>query len=481
MQFFNDGSPIIACSTGNFSNTAVSVIRLSGFENFDSLKYFFSIKKKVRSRFSYLTNILDGDKVIDNVLIVFFPEGKSFTGENVLEISCHGNLLNIDKIINLFIEKANFKLAAPGEFSYRAFKNKKLSISQVEGLDLLLNANSSLMLEQGLELLNGNLHKEYVQLYEVYLKLRASLEILIDFSEDVGDDQAEKLFLSNLNQFKELINSLALRSEGNISNLLNPEIVIVGETNAGKSSLFNILLNQNRSIVSSIPGTTRDYVSDTIYFSGAHFSLIDTAGIRESSDEIEKIGMERAFDILNRAFFKILVINPNSYNKDYLNLFKSFEFDLILFSHFDENSFTESFKNFDFSLVNFKSYTTASFKIGSIGPIVNSGSIGPVANSGSIGPDVNSGSIGPAIRDLISRKYLKSIELSPVIKERHRDVINKINLKTKESMPFMSNINDLGVISQELNLLSAPVSELLGITSSDDILNSIFSTFCIGK
>ena len=169
MNFYTDDKTIIACSTGTSSNTAIAVIRISGFKNLQDLQKFFSFNlSKTENRKSHLTNIIFENKVYDNGLLVFFPEGGSYTGENVLELSVHGNQLNIQRILELFTKFGGMRTAAPGEFTYRALKNKKLSLSQVEGLDMLLNANSSLMLSQGLDILQGDLHAQYLALYDAY-------------------------------------------------------------------------------------------------------------------------------------------------------------------------------------------------------------------------------------------------------------------------------------------------------------------------
>jgi tRNA modification GTPase len=319
MNFYTDDTPIIACSTGNMSNTAIAVIRLSGFKSLLTLQPFFSFSlSKTKARTSHLTNIKFENEIFDNGLMVFFPEGESYTGENVLELSVHGNLLNVQRILALFINRASFRDAHPGEFTYRALKNKKLSLSQVEGLDMLLNANSNLMLSQGLDILQGDLHAQYMHLYDSFLKLKASVELSIDFSEDIGEDESNRLIMDCFKNFHSLILALHGRVQGNISSLLSPEIVLVGQTNAGKSSLFNLLVKHGRSIVSSTAGTTRDYVSELISIEGTNYNLVDTAGIRDSKDEIENIGIERAFEILKRAFFKILIINPFETNPAYL-------------------------------------------------------------------------------------------------------------------------------------------------------------------
>ena len=536
MNFYTDDQPIIACSTGTTSNTAIAIIRLSGFKNLLPLQDFFSFDlSKTKSRHSHLTNIISKGNVLDNVLMVFFPEGGSYTGENVIELSVHGNQLNIQRIVDLFIKEAGFRAAHPGEFTYRALKNKKLSLSQVEGLDMLLNANSSLMLSQGLDILQGDLHAQYLALYDAFLKLKAAVEISIDFSEDVGAEETQKLFTDSFNKFFKLIEALKVRTEGNVSALLAPEIVLVGQTNAGKSSLFNILLKHDRSIVSNIAGTTRDYVSEVIHIDGTNFKLVDTAGIRESNDVIENIGIDRAMGILNRAFYKILVVNPYETNADYLKKFSDIDFDFLVVSHSDKEDFSSQISKINFSEITVKNIGKASFKneSGSIEPLVISGPIGPKyggpiepsaraldpnfasdapigPNSGNIGPiepaSKNSGSIEPLLKTApmgpgpvapiepkmsgpiepilkahIQQKFAKMTANNPILLERHRTVINKIYSK---SLDFSSNIKDLddvAILSSEVNLLGHSLTELIGIVSPDDVLNSIFANFCIGK
>ncbi|MDO9181340.1 MAG: GTPase [Bacteriovorax sp.] len=493
MNFYTDDLPIIACSTGNVSNTAIAVIRLSGFKSLLSLQPFFSFNlAKVKKRFSHLTNIVSEERILDNVLMVFFPKGESYTDENVLELSVHGNLLNIQIILDLFILKGHFRSAHPGEFTYRALKNKKLSLSQVEGLDMLLNANSSLMLSQGLDILQGELHAQYLRLYNSFLKLKAAVEISIDFSEDIGESESKLLFNDSFNGFLSILDSLHSRTQGNISSLLSPELVLVGQTNAGKSSLFNLLVKHNRSIVSSVAGTTRDYISEVIQVDGTNYSLIDTAGIRESSDEIENIGIERAFEILNRAFYKILIINPFETNPDYLAKLVDVHFDFLIISHSDRPDFLSKVSDLDLSNISTSLIASASFATGSIGPLSNNGSIGPGSKSGSIGPRSNSGSIGPEtlieigpieplVKNLLSKKFRHESANSPILLERHRHCINNIHLKAQLFSLKINEIDDVAILSSEVNIFSNYLSELVGIVSADDVLNSIFSNFCIGK
>lgn len=489
MSFYTDDSPIIACSTGTDANTAIAIIRLSGFKSLSSLQPFFSFSlSKVKSRYSHLTNIISGDQVWDNGLLVFFPEGQSYTGENVLELSVHGNQLNVQRILNLFVKESGFRLAHPGEFTYRALKNKKLSLSQVEGLDMLLNANSNLMLSQGLDILQGELHEQYLALYDSFLKLKAAVDLSIDFSEDVGEEESKKLFNDSFTHFSNILDSLHSRTQGNVSSLLAPEVVLVGQTNAGKSSLFNLLVKQNRSIVSSIAGTTRDYITELIHIDGTNYKLVDTAGIRESTDVIENIGIDRAFEILKRSFFKILIINPFETTPAYLDKLAGIEFDILLLSHSDKSNFTQHLSLLDLSKIHSNFVATASFESGSIGPISKNafkfGSIEPLSkNNAPIEPIYfdHSGPIEPFVKGQISTKFKDLTANSPILLDRHRACINTLYLKKSEFANKINGIDDVAILSSEVNIFSNYLSELIGIVSPDDVLNSIFSNFCIGK
>ena len=500
MNFFTDDSPIIACSTGGNSNTAIAVIRLSGFDNLLSFQPFFSFSlSKIKPRFSHLSNIIFENKVFDNILMVFFPKGESYTGENVLELSVHGNLLNVHNILQLFITHAALRSAHPGEFTYRALKNKKMTLSQVEGLDMLLNANSSLMLSQGLDILQGELHSQYLRLYDSFLKLKASVEISIDFSEDVGELESKKLMLDSFDNYFKILSSLHLRTQGNISSILSPEVVLVGQTNAGKSSLFNLLVKHNRSIVSSIAGTTRDYISEIIQVDGVNYNLVDTAGIRESKDQIENIGIERSFEILNRAFFKILILNPFETDPLYLSKLSEIKFDLLIISHSDIADFLDRFNLIDLSKIQFSHIIFGSFKTGSIepdqflgpiepdqllGPIEpaqKSGPIEPAQKSGPIEPAQKSGSLEKIVKDYLFAKFQVSTANNPILLERHRICINDIYLKSTNLSYNIKHLTDVAILSSEVNILSYSLSELVGIVTPDDVLNSIFANFCIGK
>lgn len=456
MNFLYSDDVIIACSTPRNANAAIGLIRISGFKDIHSFDSFFSIKLgPIEPRKVYFTNLLSGTEVVDEVCLTFFKGPNSYNGENILELSVHGNTLNIDRILNLFTKSGLCRLAAPGEFTYRALKHKKLSLSQVEGLDLLLNANSGYALDQGLSLLHGKLHSDYLELHDYFLKHKSSLELSIDFSEDVGEEAAKEHFFTTLKQFSNKFESLYKRSLPLEFDLGSPEIVLMGLPNSGKSSLFNFLLSENRAIVSSIAGTTRDFISETYFSNGIRFKLVDTAGVRHSQDEIESEGIRRSKEKFKEAFFTILLINPFEMNDSFFEILNH-HFDVAYFTHSDREGFKQA-----------REEVTRKYpKLGSIGPI----------NLKNPSKDFES-----ILAAEINKKYLDKTKNNPILIDRHRDQILKSHDILKKYVNTASYESDVAILSSELNTLGHCISELIGIISPDEILNSIFSNFCIGK
>lgn len=456
MKFLYSDEPIIACSTGNQAHAAMAVLRISGFKDLTTYSQFFSLKiDQVIPRKVYFTKLLDEGETLDEICLTYFKSPKSYNGENILELSVHGNTLNVERIISLFLKKAGCRYAAPGEFTYRALKNKKLTLSQVEGLDLFLNANTSYALDQGFSLLSGNLQEIYQDLYTLFLKHKASLELSIDFSEDLGEEAARSHFLESLQAFKTKLETLYRRVQPLSHNLIQPEITLAGLPNSGKSSLFNILLADERAIVSPVAGTTRDYLSESIVIEGIKYKLIDTAGLRSSDDQIEAEGIRRTKKKLKESFFSILLINPLEIIEGFDELIQQ-SFDIIFFTHADLSGFQKARDEL------IKCYPK----------------LGPM---GAINLLDSSRNWEKAIFEKVNKKYLDVVSNKPILLERHRELV----LSIQEQLVSYENTAiyeiDVAILSHELNTLGHCVSELIGIISPDQILNSIFSDFCIGK
>jgi tRNA modification GTPase len=455
MKFLYSDEPIIACSTCNHANAALAVIRISGFSSLAHFSPYFSHTGPIEPRRVYYTKLVLQGQMIDDICLTYFEGPKSYNGENILELSIHGNTLNTERVLKLFIDHAGCRLASPGEFTYRALKNKKLTLSQVEGLDLFLNANTGYALDQGISLLSGNLQEIYTDLYDLFLKHKSALELSIDFIDDVGEDTAKGYFASTLKAFKDKFETLERRVIPMDQNLIQPEIVIAGLPNSGKSSLFNFLLRDERAIVSSIAGTTRDYLSEILSIENVRYKLIDTAGIRNASDVIEAEGIRRTKIKMQHAFFSVLLINPLEMREEFAELMK-LEFDLIIFTHSDSQGFEVA-------------------KMQLIQQYPQLGSIGAVSliTNGSV--------LEKQFISLVNNKYLLLTSNKPILLDRHKLLINDVSRALKNYENLSTYEHDVAILSHELNTLATCLSELIGIVSPDQILNSIFTNFCIGK
>lgn len=457
MKFLYSSDPIIACSTCSHANAAMAVIRISGFVSLDQFYLFFKkdLRGPIEPRKVYFTQLVLQGQVVDDLCFTYFEGPKSYNGENILELSVHGNTLNVERILELFTKHGGCRLAAPGEFTFRALKNKKLTLSQVEGLDLFLNANSGYALDQGLSLLNGNLHLLYQEIYDLFLIHKSSLELSIDFADDIGEEAAKEYFNRSLENFSNKLTQLYKRVLPLEHNLLSPEIVLAGLPNSGKSSLFNFLLSDERAIVSSKAGTTRDYLSETLVIENVKYKLIDTAGIRIADDFIEAEGIKRTKKKLSESFFSILLINPFEMDDVFSELVES-HFDLIVFTHSDLPGFPEAKEEL----------------------VAKHSFLGPM---GAINLTNNPISWEKDLYLLINKKYLTITESNPILLDRHKDFISQAVRLTRNYKELAVSESDVAILSQELNNLGHCVSELVGIVSPDEILNSIFTNFCIGK
>jgi tRNA modification GTPase len=457
MNLLETEGPIIACSTSLASNSAISVLRISGFKDITNYSSFFSLDiSTIQPRKVYFTNLLDKNEIIDSVCLTYFKGPKSYNGENILELSIHGNILNVERVMALFTQNQLCRIASPGEFTLRALKNKKLTLSQVEGLDVLLNASTPYALKQGSSLLAGDLYNTYENLFQAFLNHKSALELSIDFSDDVGEEEARSNFDRTRMELTKIVENLSFRVQSLPFNLIEPTISLFGLPNAGKSTLFNQLLGESRSIVSSVAGTTRDFVSEAYSFSGVRYKLIDTAGIRSTDDIIEKEGVRRSLKKMQESFFKILLINPfDTFESS--DFFADTSFDLICFTHSD-------LPNFELAKTHFLSRTN-----------LISGPMGALVLK------FNSELNKMLIDEAVNKKYLATISSSPILLERHKSLILKAKMLLSQYQDLSSHESDVAVLSSELNSIGHCISELIGIVSPDDVLNNIFNNFCIGK
>ena len=306
----NNNDTICALSTAN-GKGAISIIRISGNNAINICNKIIS--KKVinqKSHSIYLSTIKEKSEIIDEVLISLFRNPKSFTGEDVIEISCHGSIYINNKILELLIENGA-RLANPGEFTLRAFINRKIDLLQAEGIADLISSESKMAHRIAINHMKGGFSNDLRMLRKQLIHFASLIELELDFAE-------EDVEFANRDRFNDLLEKIEIKltqliKSFKLGNVIKNgiSVAILGEPNVGKSTLLNTLVNEEKAIVSEIAGTTRDIIEDIINIDGMQFRFIDTAGLRETNDKIEKIGIKKALEIVNKADIIIYLLDAS--------------------------------------------------------------------------------------------------------------------------------------------------------------------------
>lgn len=446
---------------------ATAMIRISGNKAFDYVRLIVSDSTKLdklNANEAKLFNIVEPNifksetsnlALIDQVVVTKYVAPHSFTGENVVEISCHGSIYIQRRIVELLIENG-CRMAEPGEFTQRAFINGKLDLPQAEAISDLISAQTETSHSIAMQQLRGSVSKKMSILRQEFLQLSSLLELELDFSEEDVQFADRSSILNLLSLLKSEVSSLLNNYKwGNVIKNGIP-VAIVGKPNTGKSTLMNAILERDRAIVSDIPGTTRDTIEDTFVIDGVLFRFIDTAGIRNSSDEIENLGIERTYQTIDKAEIVIYVFDANKNIKDV-------DEELHAFYH----KVTRADKNL--LLVANKSDML-------------SGGVSNYPKSISV-----SAKYGENIDNLLSQltsyisENMSSCNTSIVCNERHFFHLNKVASLINDVEAGIDNDLSTDLLAEDVKLMLHHIGEITGEISSDDILNNIFSNFCIGK
>ena len=461
---------IIANSSAPGS-AAISVIRLSGEDSIKIVNSFFKPKNNVKlidakSHTVNLGILNDGKERIDEVLVSVFKSPKSYTGENLVEISCHGSNYIQEKILKLFIEN-NVTLAKPGEFTLRAFLNKKLDLTQAEAVADLIKSDTQAAHEIALNQMRGGYSKEVKNLRSQLLNFASLIELELDFSEE-DVEFADRNELNNLldkieTKLRVLIDSFSYGRA--IKN--GVPVAIIGKPNSGKSSLLNKLLNENKAIVSDIPGTTRDLIEDTLTINGIQFRFIDTAGLRKSNDKIESIGISKAIEVAQKAKIILYLIEANDNDNGTIKEdFKSFNSENVII--------IPIFSKIDLEDKNEKN--TVIYK----------------KNKIKVGLDLTS-SIEISIFDDLTIRNLKEHlfnTTSNLKSSSNNTIVSNVRhySSMRDSLKSIKNIkkglkNQLSgdLLSVDIKQALNSLGEITGEITNEEVLGNIFKNFCIGK
>ncbi|MEC8537955.1 MAG: tRNA uridine-5-carboxymethylaminomethyl(34) synthesis GTPase MnmE [Bacteroidota bacterium] len=448
---------ICSVSTGH-GEGAIALIRVSGNKSLSICKkIFFSKKiittKQIKPNLAYYGKIKDFDQIIDEVILTYFKAPKSYTGEDMVEISCHGSEYIQKKIIELLINKGCF-LAKRGEFTLRAFLNGKLDLSQAESVANLISAKNSKSHELAMKQMRGGYSENIQLLRKKLIKFGALIELELDFStEDV--EFADRKDLINL--LSEMITKIeplikSFKYGNAIKNGI--PITIVGPPNSGKSTLLNKILNEERAIVSDIKGTTRDVIEETFNIEGFEYRFIDTAGLRKTNNEIEKIGIQKTHEKINEAAVIIYLFDINDFNKtqiiDNLNFIKTKDLEVVLVGNKTDLNKSE-IKEFEGEII----YCS----------LLNNKGTDQILNS-----------------ILHKTKKWKNLNHEFVItNQRHYEAFTN----TLESIRLIkagiqSKISG-ELLSIDIKSALNSLGEITGEITNEDLLDSIFKDFCIGK
>jgi tRNA modification GTPase len=312
-------------------NGAIALIRLSGDDSFSICQKIVSFSKRKKQLANqknatiHYAKIIDTEnKVIDEVLIYNYKKPHSYTGENMVEITCHGSVYIQKKIMELLVKNGS-RLAEPGEFTLRAFINGKMDLSQAEAVADLIASQSKAAHDIAIQQMRGEFSKKIADLRQQLLHFISLIELELDFSEENVEFADRQQLSKIIDEILEMTNYLIRSFE--LGNVLKNgiSVAIVGKPNVGKSTLLNVLLNEEKAIVSDIPGTTRDTIEDIININGFTFRFIDTAGIRHTTDAIETMGVERTFQSIRKASIVLLMVDANDTQDNIVKQIKGIE------------------------------------------------------------------------------------------------------------------------------------------------------------
>lgn len=463
---------ICAISTAQ-GNGAIAVIRLSGDECIalcDKVFHSPSSKRLIDQEPNTLHfgNLMDGDRIVDEVVVSVFKGPKSYTGEDVVEISCHGSVYIQQQVLQL-LTKNGARLAKPGEFTLRAFINGKMDLSQAEAVADLIASTSSSAHKVAIQQMRGGFSSEIASLRDRLLHFISLLELELDFSEEDVEFADRKQLDDLLKNIQHLI--LKLLKSFDLGNVIKNgvPVAIVGHTNVGKSTLLNKILNEEKAIVSEIAGTTRDVIEDVINIEGVTFRFIDTAGIRETVDTIETMGIERTYDRITKSSIVMLLVDATEKVSDIKQAVKKVKEKIgatdkkliVIVNKIDRLDDSKVEQEINYSLNNLLDESDVNIKIS--------------AKTGE--------NIEKLIDELLSVVNLAALNQNEVIvtNARHYEALEKASVALQRAIDGLNTGITGDFLAMDIRETLHYLGEITGEITTDEVLGNIFKNFCIGK
>ena len=453
---------IVAISTAS-GNGGIGIIRLSGRQSFEIIDKIFIPKNKSKNIKGYTMkygNIVNpkNNEIIDEVLVSYFVAPKSYTTENMCEINSHGGTVVEKRILELCLQNGA-ELAEPGEFTKRAFLNGRIDLSQAEGIIDLINSKTEMEAKESINQLEGNLSKKIKNIEQKMLDIMVNIEVTIDYPEYDVEEVTNSEALKNLNEIHSLLKEL--ENSFNKGKIIKDGIktVIIGKPNAGKSSLLNSLLKEDRAIVSDIAGTTRDTIEEYLNIDGIPLKLIDTAGIRDTENTIEKIGVEKSKKLVNDADLIIAIFDISGIldedDRKIIELIRDKKA-IILLNKVDvlkDNNQMEKEIN----------------KLNK--PVIK------ISAKEEMGLE----NLYDEIKKMFELNEISSNNEILITNERHKNQIIKAKQNILDAIETVRNNMPVDIISIYINQAMEDLGEITGVNVSENIINEIFAKFCLGK
>jgi len=418
--------------------SAIAVVRISGHQAYEFISKISSNMPKNHNQATF-NKIIDRQKnIIDQTITTYFKSPKSFTGEDMIEVSLHGGSAVIKKFVKEISNNSNIRIAEPGEFTRRAFENNKLDLTQVEAISDIVNAQTEIQRKQAISHLSGHFFSKTKKIFDNLKNVLANIEAIIDFSEE----ELPENLLNNIKEQREniinTIDQILLGKNFGMSIRDGFTVAILGKPNTGKSSFINNISGRDVAIVTNNPGTTRDFVESFVDIHGLPVRFVDTAGLRKSKNKVEKIGVEKAINLSKDADINLVFID-NITNKNE-------------FSDFSNVIFIKSKQDLNLSKFSGNGFYNISSK--------NNYGIYQILE---------------IIKKKLFEKHPKENEF--ISRERHVSCLTE----TKKHLVNSKQTKNIDIFAEDIRLATNALAKLFGTVDIEDILDIIFSDFCIGK
>lgn len=436
---------------------AISIIRVSGNNAIEYVNKVFDGKdlKEVDSHTIHYGFIVEKGKQIDEVLVSIMKAPKTFTKEDVIEINCHGGIATTNKVLEILLN-TGCRLASPGEFTKRAFLNGRIDLTEAEGIMDLINAKTDKARALAINQVSGKVSSLIRELRQDIIKILANIEVNIDYPEyeDIEEVTHELLFIK-IKKIEKKIKEILSESENSKIIKEGIKTVIIGKPNVGKSSLLNALIEENKAIVTDIEGTTRDIVEGTVNINGVLFNLIDTAGIRKADNLIEQIGVQKSLELLNDSDLILFVLNNNErVTEDEIKILKQIENKnhIIIINKIDLET------ELDLSLFDMKKIVKIS---------INN-------NKGIL-------ELKDKIKEMYNLEQLDKSDFTYISNARSISLLKQAVERINSIYEGINNQYSIDMIEIDIKELWNLLGEIIGETYQEDLINQLFSQFCLGK